>query len=167
MKKLYATICKAEVFTAALCFSISCLLIFLAAIARTLDHPINWSQDMSLFLFAWSVFLSADAALREDRLVNIDLLVIHFSERTRKCIAIATYLIILVFLAVLFYYGLKLSLFSHRRVFQGIPGFSYTWVILSVPVGSFLQGITVILKLKGLMASLHAAGGGKTEKAGA
>lgn len=174
MKKLYAYICKAEVFLAAFCFTVSCVLIFFAAIARTLDHPINWSQDMSLFLFAWSVFLSADAALRADKLVNIDLLVNRLSDRMRKYLAIVTYVIILVFLVVLFYYGVKLSLFSRRRVFQGIPGFSYTWVILSVPVGSFLQSITVILKLKGLLtglltglpAGLPAAGGEKAGKAG-
>ena len=152
MKKLYTYICKAEVFIAALCFGISCLLIFFAAIARTLDHPINWSQDMSLFLFAWSVFLSADAALRADRLVNVDLLVNRFSEKTRKLLAIASYVIIFIFLAAMVYYGVKLSIFSRRRVFQGIPGFSYTWVILSVPVGSFLQMITVSLKLKGLLS---------------
>ncbi|MHB0897539.1 MAG: TRAP transporter small permease [Spirochaetales bacterium] len=163
MKKLYAFLCKAEVFTAALCFSISCFLIFFAAIARTLDHPINWSQDLSLFLFAWSVFLSADAALRADKLVNIDLLVIHFPARMKKYIAIANYVIILVFLLILCYFGIKLSLFSRRRVFQGIPGFSYTWVILSVPVGSFLQGITVLGKLKGLMKG----SGEKSSKAGA
>jgi len=171
MKKLYDYICKGEVFLAALCFSISCFLIFLAAIARTLDHPINWSQDMSLFLFAWSVFLSADAALRADRLVNIDLLVNRFSEPIKKILAIASYILILVFLAALFWYGVKLSLFSRRRVFQGIPGFSYTWVILSIPVGSLLQGITVILKLKGLFTARSTApqdaGGGKAGKAGA
>lgn len=152
MKKLYTYICRAEVFIAALCFGISCFLIFFAAIARTLDHPINWSQDMSLFLFAWSVFLSADAALRADRLVNVDLLVNRFSVNTRKILAIASYVIIFIFLAAMVYYGIKLSIFSRRRVFQGIPGFSYTWVILSVPVGSFLQMITVILKLKDLLS---------------
>lgn len=152
MKKLYTYICRAEVFIAALCFSVSCFLIFFAAIARTLDHPINWSQDMSLFLFAWSVFLSADAALRADRLVNVDLLVNRLPAATRKFLAIASYVIIFIFLAAMVYYGIKLSIFSRRRVFQGIPGFSYTWVILSVPVGSFLQMITVTLKLKGLLS---------------
>ena len=167
MKKLYDYVCKAEVFLAALCFSISCFLIFFAAIARTLDHPINWSQDMSLFLFAWSVFLSADAALRADRLVNIDLLVNRFSESTKRLLAIASYIVILVFLAALFWYGVKLSLFSRRRVFQGIPGFSYTWVILSIPVGGFLMAITSILKLKGLFANRSTASPGSAGKAGA
>jgi TRAP-type C4-dicarboxylate transport system permease small subunit len=150
MKKLYQYLGTVEVFAAAFCFTVSCLLIFIAAIARTLDHPINWSQDLSLFLFAWSVFLSADAALRADRLVIIDLFVQKLSPVSRKWITVANYLVILAFLAVLCYFGVKLSIFSRRRVFQGIPGFSYSWVLLAIPVGSFLQAITVLVKLKGL-----------------
>lgn len=151
MKKLYDFIGKAEVSISAFCFASSCLVIFVAAIARTLRQPINWSQDLSLFLFTWSVFLSADVALRADRLVSIDLLVKSFSARTKKIIAIVTYIIIFAFLAALFFYGIKLSLFSRRRVFQGIPGFSYSWVTLSVVVGSLLQMATVILKLKKML----------------
>ncbi|TXT47148.1 MAG: tripartite ATP-independent periplasmic transporter dctq component [Spirochaetes bacterium] len=150
MKKLYHYLGTVEVFAAAFCFTLSCLLIFFAAIARTLDHPINWSQDLSLFLFAWSVFLSADAALRADRLVIIDLAVLKLPPASRKWITIANYLIILVFLLVLCYFGVKLSIFSRRRVFQGIPGFSYSWVLLAIPVGSLLQAITVVVKLKTL-----------------
>lgn len=152
MKKLYDYIGKAEVSVSAFCFASSCLLIFIAAIARTLRHPINWSQDLSLFLFTWSVFLSADVALRADKLVNIDLLVNRFSARTKKTITIVNYSIIFAFLAALFFFGIKLSLFSRRRVFQGIPGFSYSWVTLSVVVGSLLMASTVILKLKGLIS---------------
>ncbi len=150
MKKLYGYIGKIEVAIAAFCFISSCLLIFSAAIARTLKHPINWSQDLSLFLFTWSVFLSADVALRADKLVIIDLLINRFSERKKKAIAVFNYTLILVFLAALLYFGIKLSIFSRRRVFQGIPGFSYSWVTLSVIVGSLLQSVTVILKLKEL-----------------
>ncbi len=150
MKKLYERVCEAEVVTAAVCFSVSCILIFTAAIARTVSRPINWSQDLSLFLFAWSVFLSADAALRADRLVSVEILVSRLPERTRRNIALACYVVILAFLAAMVVFGIHLTIFSRRRVFQGIPGFSYSWVALSVPVGSFLQIITVALKIKGL-----------------
>ncbi len=151
MKKLYLFLGKAEVVVAASCFTTSLFLIFFAAILRTLKHPINWSQDFSLFLFAWGVFLSADAAMRADKLINIDLLVSHFPASFRKFLGVAIYLIILLFLVLLTYYGIKLSLFSRRRVFQGIPGFSYTWVIISIPIGSLLQSATVVLKIRQLL----------------
>jgi len=111
----------------------------MGAVARTMDRPINWSQDLSLFLFAWSVFLSADAALRENRLVSVDMLVNRFPEKTKRIVAFVNYSIILIFLVIMVFFGIKLSIFSRSRVFQGIPGFSYSWVSMSLPVGSFLQ----------------------------
>jgi TRAP-type C4-dicarboxylate transport system permease small subunit len=151
MKRIYQFLGKAEVAVSATCFTISLTLIFYSAISRALKHPINWSQDMSLFLFAWGVFLSADAAMRADKLINIDLVVNHFPQQIKKYIAIVIYLLILCFLAIMIYNGIKLSLFSRRRVFQGIPGFSYSWVMLSIPVGCLLQSATVILKLRRLL----------------
>jgi TRAP-type C4-dicarboxylate transport system permease small subunit len=126
------------------------------------DKPVNWSQDFSLFLFAWSVFLAADVALRHDKLVKMELVLLKISEKSARIITIINYLLIVSFLAALTIYGVKLSFISYRRVFQGIPGFSYTWVILCVPVGSSLMIITSILKLKNLFQScrkgvLHSA----------
>jgi TRAP-type C4-dicarboxylate transport system permease small subunit len=160
MKKLYELVGKVETVVAATCFSLSCLMIFSAAVARTLNHPINWSQDMSLFLFAWSVFISADVGLRADRLVNVDLLVKVFPHKHQKVIALINYAIILVFLAAMVFFGIKLSIFSWRRVFQGMPGFSYGWVTLSAPVGSFLIGTTVVLKMKALLTGVPEAKSG-------
>ena len=152
MRKLYEFVGKVETVIAASCFSLSCAMIFIAAVARTLNHPINWSQDMSLFLFAWSVFIAADVSLRSDRLVTVDLLVKTFPDKPQKLIAFINYAIILVFLAAMVFFGIKLSIFSWRRVFQGMPGFSYGWVTLSAPVGSFLIGTTVVLKIKALLS---------------
>jgi TRAP-type C4-dicarboxylate transport system permease small subunit len=117
-----------------------------------MDNPINWSQDLSLFLFAWSVFLAADVALRNDKLVRMELVLLKTSEKTTRIVTIINYLLIVVFLAALTFYGIKLSFISHRRVFQGIPGFSYTWVILCVPIGCSLMIVTSVLKLKDLLS---------------
>ena len=37
------------------------------------------------------------------------------------------------------------------RSFQGIPGFSYTWVTLSVALGSLLMLLTALGKLRELL----------------
>ena len=149
MKRFYEYICKGEVIVAAVCFCTSCLVLFVAAVARSLHRPLNWSMDISLFLFAWCVFLSADVAMRSDKLVNVDIVANRFPERWRNLITIVNYGIILVFLIALLMFGLWLCYTTRARAFQGIPLLSYTWVTLSVPVGAALQIITVGIKLKG------------------
>jgi len=71
----------------------------------------------------------------------------------RKWVTIGNYLIILAFLVALIYFGIKLSFITRARSFQGIPGFSYTWVTLSIPVGATLQIVTVVIKLRELLTS--------------
>ena len=56
--------------------------------------------------------------------------------------------IILIFLMSLIGFGVWLSYTTRFRTFQGIPGFSYTWVTLSVPVGGALMVITTVLKIR-------------------
>lgn len=157
LKKIYGAICRAEVAIAGATFAISCVIIFASAVARTLKQPFNWAQDLSLFLFAWSVFLSADAALRNDKLMRIELLTDRLKPRARQLLEMVNYLIILAFLVALAYYGVKLSIFSWRRSFQGIPGVSYSWVTLSLPFGAVLLSVTVILKLRDVIARLRGA----------
>lgn len=132
---------------AGFCLATSTGLIFLAAVARSFDRPINWSLDISLFLFAWATFLAADVAFREDKLVNVDVLVDRVSERTRKWLRVVSLTLIVAFLVLIGVYGLILSYKSRQRAFQGIPSVSYSWVTLSLPVGAVLLTQTAVSKL--------------------
>lgn len=158
MEKMLGRLYKVEVYTAAGGFGTTCLIVFISAVARTMHHPLNWSLDLALFFFAWSVFLSADAAMRSDKLVNVDIVLNAFPERWRATIMALNYLIICGFLVALIVFGLRLAYTTRVRTFQGIPGFSYTWVTLSLPVGSALLLRTTALKLRDSLRKLAPGG---------
>ena len=61
-------------------------------------------------------FLSADVALRNDKLVNVDILVILVFPKKRDLVTAVNYLIIAVFLAALVVYGIRLSLYHRARL---------------------------------------------------
>ncbi|TYP58813.1 TRAP-type C4-dicarboxylate transport system permease small subunit [Thermosediminibacter litoriperuensis] len=121
-------------------------LVFSSAICRTLKFPINWAIDLSLLLFAWTVFLGADMALRNTDLVNVDMIIKQLSPGARKGLYILWQIVILAFLASLVLYGIPLSLESSKRLFQTL-GISYSWATISVPVGSFLMMISTGIKI--------------------
>lgn len=148
MGTIYQNICKTESFVARFTLISMVLLIFFAGLARVLKHPMNWAMDVSTFLFAWSCFLSADVAWREDKLMSIDLFVNRFPVKVRKIFKVFNYSVLIGFLVYLIFFGLWLSYTTRARAFQGIPSFSYTWVTLSVPVGSLLLFVTTVLKIK-------------------
>jgi TRAP-type C4-dicarboxylate transport system permease small subunit len=123
-------------------------LIFLAAATRYMGYPINWSVDMAVCLFAWCTFLGGDVAMRNNKLMNVDFFISKLSGKNKNFIELINLFIILIFLAALIGFGAWLSYTTRFRTFQGIPGFSYTWVTLSVPVAGALMVITTILKIR-------------------
>jgi TRAP-type C4-dicarboxylate transport system permease small subunit len=154
MTRLHAALLQGEMLVAKYALALLALLVFTAAVARTLGYPISWAIDIATFLFAWCVFLGGDIAIREDRLFAIVLLTAKLPRRAQLYLDIVNYLLIAVFLLAMVGYGAWLSYTTRVRPFQGIPGFSYTWVTISVPIGCALMLLTVIGKLRGFMAAL-------------
>jgi len=148
MKIFYEWICKNEMLVAKSSLGLLALLVFAAAVGRFLYHPMNWAMDVATFLFAWTVFLGADAAMRMDRLFCIEVIAEKLSPKAQLYLKVINYGIIVIFLLGMIVYGTWLSYTTRLRTFQGIPGFSYTWVTLSVPCGCALMLITSILKIK-------------------
>ena len=148
MKQWYEFICTKEMQIAKYALGVLSLLVFVAAVARSLHYPLNWAMDAATFLFAWTVFLGADAAMRLDRLFCIEVVTSKLSREAQLYLKIINYMIIAIFLVGMIGYGLPLSYTTRFRAFQGIPGFSYSWVTLSVPIGCALMLITAILKIK-------------------
>jgi TRAP-type C4-dicarboxylate transport system permease small subunit len=148
MKKAYEYICKGETLVIKVFLVFMVGLVFIAASTRYLGYPINWSVDMAVCLFAWCTFLSADVAMRNNKLMNVDFVINKLPEKNKYFIEIINLFIILIFLTALIGFGVWLSYTTRFRAFQGIPGFSYTWVTLSVPVGGMLMVITTILKIR-------------------
>jgi len=148
MKTIYEFICKKEMLIAQCALAILSLLVFAAAVGRFLYYPLNWAMDVATFLFAWTVFLGADAAMRLDRLFCIEVITGKLPRKAQLYLKSINYIIIVGFLLGMIGYGLWLSYTTRLRTFQGIPGFSYTWVTLSVPLGCTLMLITAILKIK-------------------
>lgn len=158
MKKIYDFICRQEMQIAKYSLGVLSLLVFVAAVARSLHYPLNWAMDAATFLFAWTVFLGADAAMRMDRLFCIKVVSSRLPLKARLYLQIVNYGIIAVFLAGMIGYGIPLSWTTRFRAFQGIPGFSYSWVTLSVPIGCALMLITAILKIKAFWHAIATGG---------
>ena len=154
MIKCYEFICKQEMQIAKYALGVLSLLVFVAAVARSLHYPMNWAMDVATFLFAWTVFLGADAAMRLDRLFCIEVISGRLSPKAQLYLQIVNYTIIAIFLVGMIGYGLPLSWTTRFRAFQGIPGFSYSWVTLSVPIGCALMLITAILKIKTFLRAI-------------
>ena len=67
-----------------------------------------------------------------------------------------SYALIAAFLVYLVTMGIYLSWISRIRSFQGIPGVSYSWATMSLPVGALLLLVTTMLKVRSELRGEHA-----------
>ena len=146
LKVIYHGFCKAEEIIVAVFVAAITLLIFISAIARGLNHPINWAPDFAMLLLAWVIFLGADAALRRTDFIRVDMLLRFFPKKLQIFLYYFYYTIVIVFLGVLVRYGISLSIANVRRNFQALQ-ISFSWATMSVSTGAFFMIITIILKL--------------------
>ncbi len=150
MNKLYEYICKGEILLIKIFLVFIVSLVFVAAVTRYLGYPINWSVDMAVCLFAWCTFLGGDVAMRNNKLMNVEFIISRLPDKYRNSIELINLIIILIFLLAFIGYGIKISYTTRFRQFQGIPGFSYSWVTISVPIAGTLMVITTINKIRAL-----------------
>jgi TRAP-type C4-dicarboxylate transport system permease small subunit len=146
IKILYKKFAKVEELITSLMLVAITILVFLSAVARTIHHPLNWAIDLSLLLFAWEVFLGGDIAIRNTKLIGVEILANKFPPKGQKTLKIVFFYMIIVFCAVLTYYGIILSLDNVKRLFQ-VLAISYSWCTLSVSVGSFLMIISSFIRI--------------------
>jgi TRAP-type C4-dicarboxylate transport system permease small subunit len=159
MRTLYAYLLRFEAILAGTFLLLMVGLIFLGGVARMLHHPLNWTIDFATCFFAWACFLCADIAWRRNALMSIDIVTARLPERARRALAYVNLVIISGFLIYVIYAGSWLSWISRARSFQGIPGISYSWVTMSLPVGAALLLLTTLLKLHSLLKEDGRLGG--------
>ena len=156
MNSLLSGLHKAEAVVAGTFLIGMVLLIFVGGLARLAGMPLNWTTDLATCLFAWACFLSADIAWRRNSLMAIEVVTDRLPERVQAAFRMLNYALISAFLVYLVLWGGYLSWISRIRSFQGIPGVSYTWVTMSLPVGAALMLLTTVRKAVAELRGEHA-----------
>ncbi len=134
---------------------VSVLSVLVGALTRAFGHPQNWTLDLAVFAFAWSVFLSADVAWARNKLVAMDFLVQRFPRKFRQGVQLLNLVLIALFFSFVAYHAVLVAYESRFRTYQGIPGLSYTWVALSPTVGALLLLVTTLEKIFRLLRGVE------------
>lgn len=122
------------------------LLVFFAAALRWFGISVAWSVDVAQMLFVWVCFIGADLALRQDKHVGLDMLVVRLPGKVRNGLALAVNLLMLAFCALVVVYGTRLCIQNYRRFFNTLP-ISYSLVTAAGPVGCFLLCTTILRRI--------------------
>ncbi|SJZ69928.1 TRAP transporter small permease [Consotaella salsifontis] len=122
------------------------VLVFTAAIARTVDHPLVWSVDLAQALFVWLCFAGAVKGLARRSHIGVDYFVQKLPLGMRRVVDFVMAALAVVFLAVMSWFGIQLTLLNWERVY-GDSGISYAWVTIAVPIGCGLLAVILLYQM--------------------
>jgi TRAP-type transport system small permease protein len=137
---------RLEEILAGVFFSATTLLVLYGAATRAVGEPVIWAIDLAQASFAWAAVLGADIALKRNSHIEIDILVRAFPRNVRRWLAVAWLVTIVVFLAIVAWYGIQLTLLNIERP-MGDTGLSYAWVTGAIPAGALLMLWTAARRL--------------------
>lgn len=99
-----------------------------------LNSPTIWAYDLSLFLFAYIAALGGAFAQQKQAHINVDILYLKVSERTRRVFNLLTYLLAMYFMYVMIRVGLEqldqALKFNYRRQSEWAPPMHHVWVMI-------------------------------------
>jgi TRAP-type C4-dicarboxylate transport system permease small subunit len=105
-----AAICDMALTFIVVVFSVLMVIISAAQIvARVLNLPLSWSEEVATYLFIWWVYLGASLAIRSKSHLGIDNLVRHFPHWLNKINNMLIYLLMLIYLGFMFKFGVQLA----------------------------------------------------------
>lgn len=147
LRSVYKYFCKAEVFLCCTGFIALVALVFLSAVLRFFSLSMSWNIDMAMLLLAWTAFLGADIAYRSGQLVGIDILTRVFPKKIQLVVEMLIFIVILIALIAIVYFGIRLALVERVRKYQAIP-IPYNIVTFSIIIASASMAISTIVKIK-------------------
>ena len=123
------------------------LIIIYAIASRYLfGFSITWIEEIVRFLMAWIVFVGISVVTAERGHMSMDALRQRLPLRTRKLVDVTFDVLLIFFLAVVFYEGLNLAISAIPQT-SPVSEISYFWPYLSLPVGAALSAIHLLFFL--------------------
>nr|WP_184403478.1 TRAP transporter small permease [Geomicrobium halophilum] len=74
---------------------------------RYLPYSAVWTEELSRYLFVYTITFAAPIAIRKNEFIKVDLLIMALTERWRRFYESAIYVLVAIFSVVLFVEGIR------------------------------------------------------------
>lgn len=86
-----------------------------------LGSPLDWIYELTIVSFSWMIFLGVAMAFKNNEHIAIGFVVENLPLRAKYIVKQVIHLIIIVFLTVAFYHGLKVTMGTMKQFYDTIP----------------------------------------------
>jgi C4-dicarboxylate transporter DctM subunit len=130
-------------------FFVALITTFEVLMRHVFDSPTTWVFSVSLIIMVWFALLGAPVGLKSGRQINVDFLLLQFSDRTRAALNVVNLMISIFFVFLLGFYGLWMCVHAYKMGMTSTDLLLYPlWIIyLAFPI----TGALIALQLVGLL----------------
>lgn len=138
---------NADEYLAALC-AVSLVAVTLMGVFMryVLSNPIKWTEEVSLGLFVWYIFLGASSAVKKNLNITIEFVVELFPKKVQDVIAIFSYLLTYAVMTVMVVIGIRFCIQTQLKI-TPVLRLPYTVIASALPVGFGLMMIHQTIQL--------------------
>jgi TRAP-type C4-dicarboxylate transport system permease small subunit len=107
-------------------------------------RSMGWTEEVLRYLNVWIIFLGASVATKLKSHLVMEYFVRFFRPDHQIWIKKAVYIMILVFLTILMFFGIRKTIQNIPQEVQAFP-ISIAWFYMAIPVGSFYMFVDFLL----------------------
>lgn len=130
---------------AAALLALSAILVFTQVISRFLGgHSLAWTEVLARGTVIWMVFTAASAGFRLNAMIPLEFIRDIVPPKVRSVVMWAVFLLTLVFLFVLSWYGTQMAMrVANQKI--AMLGVSMAWFYAAIPIGCIcaLPGVII------------------------
>jgi len=133
--------------------SMMLLIIFLQVIFRyVLHNSLSFSEELARYLFVYTIFLGIPIIARQDGHIAVEILTQKLKGRVARYTKIITYICILIFAIILFYFGTRMMILTTYQLSPALR-IPMPFIYLAIPTGSFLLFCNILILMIDILNS--------------
>ncbi|QQK78859.1 TRAP transporter small permease [Salicibibacter cibi] len=111
--------------------------------ALDIHISVPWTQELATYIMIWSVFLGIAVAVRNDKLISMELFVHTLPAKLGKILKVGALLLTVVFFFYLIFIGYDLAFNQGSRQTSPVMGISMTIIYISMFIGSIIAIVNI------------------------
>lgn len=116
--------------------------VFIQIVARNTGHYVFWTEDVSILLFTWVVFIGSAGVVRRGAHYLMDVWD-DKHVRLKRFLCLLSALLVAVYTCLLIWQGVNMSWLVRDRE-SGAGGIGMGYYFISLPIGSFLSIVHLV-----------------------
>jgi TRAP-type C4-dicarboxylate transport system permease small subunit len=123
--------------------AIICITVSAVFMRYVMNSPFTWTEEVSLALFVWFVFIGISAVTKRDSHIGIDYFVLKLPKPMQKVMSAFRFLMVLIAFLFLVVLGWRLAIESQGKI-TSVLRIPYFYIDIAVSVGGIMSIIHFI-----------------------